>query len=426
MSIPGPKGLPIIGISLDIKANIHRYYDYLLDMALKYGQSWSPKYNIGEKAIYITEHENVKHILIDNWKNYNLMGNWKDMFKELLGENIFTVSGLKWEIEKELRMPLFSPTTLKDLFPSMFAISEDMINVMDGRIELQDLMIRTTTDLIFDVFLDIPLKCIEYKPKILEVLNRLMEHPVRYRMMPWWKIARKLKIGHEKKFSDDIKYLNSYIKDIVTISKRKSNIVNYILDRPYSEIRDIVVSLIFGGKDILALWVVWAVYELIKHPSYIELIRKTIPNELTYKIVNNMPLLDAFLLETMRLHPTVPIIVKSAERDDILPTGIKIKKNDALHISPYVLNRIGWKDPDKFLPRRWLDGDIPDYKFTSFLAGPKKCIGKQLSFIFAKLAIIQIITKKKISLAPNQNITYGIGTALHVKDGMWVQFENRY
>ncbi|KAL1550798.1 hypothetical protein AAHA92_18716 [Salvia divinorum] len=63
--------------------------------------------------------------------------------------------------------------------------------------------------------------------------------------------------------------------------------------------------------------------------------------KLTEAALDKMQYLHAALTETLRLYPAVPVDGKSADEDDILPDGHRIKKGDGISYMPYAMRRIG-------------------------------------------------------------------------------------
>ncbi|KAJ6352307.1 hypothetical protein OIU76_001508 [Salix suchowensis] len=132
-----------------------------------------------------------------------------------------------------------------------------------------------------------------------------------------------------------------------------------------------------------------------------------------YEEVKDMVYTHASLCESMRLYPPVPIDVKFALRDDVLPDGTVIKKGMRVAYHPYAMGRLEmlWgPDWEEFKPDRWLqragDGVSKDgkwsfvgrdpYSYPVFQAGPRICLGKDMAFLQMKRVVAGILRRFKV------------------------------
>ncbi|KAJ7025659.1 cytochrome P450 [Mycena alexandri] len=144
--------------------------------------------------------------------------------------------------------------------------------------------------------------------------------------------------------------------------------------------------------------------ELARHREFQEELRAEIYSNLganlnaTNMAYENMPLLNAFLKETLRLYPAVPQPDRIALEDTTIPlmesittsngeciSRIPVRKGQlvTLAIASYQRLASRWgMNPHEFNPSRWLDGKTnqgdavgPYANLLSFLGGLKTCLG---------------------------------------------------
>jgi fatty acid omega-hydroxylase len=60
----------------------------------------------------------------------------------------------------------------------------------------------------------------------------------------------------------------------------------------------------------------------------------------TVKELNNMVYLQAALSETLRLFPPIPMEMKQAIEDDVLPDGTFVRKGSRVYFSIYAMGRM--------------------------------------------------------------------------------------
>lgn len=97
--------------------------------------------------------------------------------------------------------------------------------------------------------------------------------------------------------------------------------------------------------------------------------------------LKNMPYVDAFVKESLRFFPVVPILTRILKKDQrlddaIIPEGTEY----VLDLWNMHRNRSNWKfDATKFNPENFFpENAVPrhPYSYIPFSAGPRNCIGK--------------------------------------------------
>merc|ERR1711972_283159 len=124
-----------------------------------------------------------------------------------------------------------------------------------------------------------------------------------------------------------------------------------------------------------------------------------------------MPYLNGVIYETLRLYPPVPIDSKIAQRDDVLPGGIRVPAGAPLFFMPYAMGREAerYPNPLEVRPERWIPFTEPaPYEFPVFQAGPRICLGKDMAIFEAKLVTCLLLQEYTFELAPGEaeKITY--------------------
>ena len=92
----------------------------------------------------------------------------------------------------------------------------------------------------------------------------------------------------------------------------------------------------------------------------------------------------------MRLYPVVPLNMRTATDDTILPVGggpsgskpVLVRKGDVVLFSAWSMHRrkdLWGADADEFRPVRWWEGFQPGAEYLPFNSGPRVCIGRKFS-----------------------------------------------
>ncbi|KAM6505407.1 pisatin demethylase [Fusarium solani] len=121
-----------------------------------------------------------------------------------------------------------------------------------------------------------------------------------------------------------------------------------------------------------------------------------------------MPYLQAVIKEALRLHPGVGtqltrVVPKGGVviEGQFFPEGVEVGVNAwALYHNQDVFG----KDASEFRPERWLEPDNEDLRIAgsfAFGAGPRSCLGKNISILEMSKAIPQIVSNFNLYLEPH-------------------------
>ncbi|EEY62028.1 cytochrome P450, putative [Phytophthora infestans T30-4] len=146
--------------------------------------------------------------------------------------------------------------------------------------------------------------------------------------------------------------------------------------------------------------------------------------------VSQLVTLEAALKETLRLHPPVPMVPKYVVEDTTLADGTFVKANSLIVLATYAMARMThvWgTDAAEFKPERWIDAatgklvSVSPYKFVSFNAGPRLCLGMNLAMLEMKLVVAGLLSKFHIEVEDPENVTYDVSLTLPVKGSLDVK-----
>lgn len=167
-------------------------------------------------------------------------------------------------------------------------------------------------------------------------------------------------------------------------------------------LRDIVISFVLAGRDTTSAALAWFFHALSRNPKveaklYEEVTRER-DEEPLFEQLKKLHYLNAAIHEALRLFPPVPLDSKEAVRDEVLPDGTVVLRGERVTYNVYAMGRMDsiWgPDCTEFKPERWLkDGVfVPEssFKFATFQAGPRICLGKELALIQMKLIASSLI-----------------------------------
>ncbi len=179
---------------------------------------------------------------------------------------------------------------------------------------------------------------------------------------------------------------------------------------------------IFAGSDSTSSVLCYCYYMLSSNPASLTRLRvehdevfgtdlSTIANTLIQKphLLNQLPYTQAVIKEVLRLFPPAATLREGAPGISITdPQGQKYPTENcyvwvlhqALHSNPTY-----WKEPDSFLPERWLITDPSDplyplkNSWRPFEQGPQNCIGQNLALLEVRTALVMTVREFRIKAA---------------------------
>ncbi|KAK7042069.1 cytochrome P450 [Favolaschia claudopus] len=180
--------------------------------------------------------------------------------------------------------------------------------------------------------------------------------------------------------------------------------------------------LLVGGEDTTSNTLAFGLLELAKDPILQEALRAEIQSVGgSSSGFDNMPLLNAFVKETLRVYPVGPIQERISMQDTVIPlseplkttTGrlineIPIPKGQIMNVAIASYQRLPSRwggDSHTFRPSRWLDGGVtqgqavgPYANLLSFLGGPRVCLGWRFAILEMQVFFSELISKCSFAL----------------------------
>lgn len=477
---------PVVGMLPGLVCNLDRIFDFftydILDLCggtFKYKGPWFPSLDF----VLTSNPMNVNYILSKNFLNYEKGSEFREIF-EPFGEGIVTSDSDSWKSQrkalhsvmvKNYRFVSYIDIVFKQVLEKgLIPVLEHVVKLgTDEVVDLEDVLQRFDYDNIcllalgFDPkALSVPLPDVPSKAAFNDIEDCLM---VRYLMpVTLWKLQRWLQIGEEKRLSNALKIADDFLYDCIASKREKLRIKNRVEEDEFdlltallveqeSEVlsvsgkisdkflRDTAFNFMAAGKDTISACLTWFFWLIATNPSVetkiLQEIKVNIPTStdrnsillFTGDELSRFTYLHAALCETLRLYPPVPINHKNAIKPDVLPSGEHVEGNTRILISFFSMGRneeIWGKDCPEFKPERWITDNgeimhIPTYKFTAFSAGPRTCLGKDMSFKQMKMVAINMLWNYKFEVVEGQPIKPSKSITLHIENGLKVRIKKR-
>ncbi|KAK2971482.1 hypothetical protein RJ640_020888 [Escallonia rubra] len=171
-----------------------------------------------------------------------------------------------------------------------------------------------------------------------------------------------------------------------------------------NHIKALLMNILLGGTDTSASTVVWTMVELVKHPIVMkkaqEEVRKLIGNrgKVDEDDLQNLPYLKAVIMEGLRLHPPVPLLIPRETIDRCVIEGYEIKPKTLVYVNAWAVGRDpeSWENPEEYVPERFLDKSIDykgqaDFQLIPFGGGRRGCPGMLMGTTTVELVLSNLL-----------------------------------
>ncbi|VVB09724.1 unnamed protein product [Arabis nemorensis] len=475
-----PTNWPLLGMIPGLLVEIHRVYDFITEILevtnLTY-PSVGPCF-AGLDMLVTVDPANIHHIMSSNFANYPKGPEFKKLF-DVLGDGIFNADSELWkDLRKSAQSMMMNPEFQRfSLATSLSKLEKGLVPLLDHVakekliVDLEDVFQRFTFDTtcVFATGYDpgclsVDMPEIEFAKALDDAEEAIFFRHIKPEIL--WKMQSLFGLGDEKKMTkaratfDRVcsKYIaskrdkvshgidsSSPSQDLLT-SYMNLDTTKYKLLNPSDDrfLRDTILTFMLAGRDTTGSGLTWLFWLLCKTPEAIAKILQEMNTNLFLKTktdsdpfnpqeLKKLVYLHGAICEALRLYPPVPFQHKSPTKPDVLPSGHKVDANSKILFCLYSLGRMKsvWgEDALEFKPERWISESgksvhEPSYKFLSFNAGPRTCLGKEVAMIQMKTVAVKIIQNYEIKIVEGQKIEPAPSVILHMKHGLKVTVTKR-
>jgi cytochrome P450 len=141
-------------------------------------------------------------------------------------------------------------------------------------------------------------------------------------------------------------------------------------------LREQLRTMLAAGHETTSTSLAWALYHIHRDESIRSRVVEELADAATPWEIAALPYLGAVIQETLRMHPTVPVVLRRLT-GPLTIAGVPRSAGDVVGIALPALhfNRNVWGDPDSFDPDRFLERKPSPFEYAPFGGGYRRCIG---------------------------------------------------
>ena len=411
---PGPRGLPVIGNTVDLSRDIFAFFEELRD---EYGRVAS--YEVfGTDACMVAHPDAIQQVLLDDHDAFEKGEVLTQNLSDAMGEGLFVAGGEQWQNQRSQVQPAFYRNRLNTYVPEMRAtVKETVEKWSDGMVvDVNDWMAETTMDVLGRTLFGVD---VTKNPVISEASDAIL---ARFDTNRFWSfLPDRLPTPTNRRYRRKLDELQTFVDELAQQRRQQppesrgddllSILVNFLeaSDLTQEELRDNMVTFLFAGHETTALGLTYTLLCLAQHPEKQANLQEEIDTvcgeAVAAQDLTELEQTERVIDEALRLYPPVHLFFREATRDVEL-NGYHIPQGTTLVLPQWVVHRdpAWWENPTMFRPERFVgDTDRPEYAYFPFGGGPRHCIGMRFARMEMKTVLATILSEYTFELASNPN-----------------------
>ncbi len=338
-----PKDLSSLGLLLTMTRNsLAIWPDYAFDAPFSRNRLF------GIESVLINDPAGIRHVMTTNAANYVRPAMMPRIMRPLIGRGLFLAEGGDWRRQRRLLSPAFTPANVNILIPHFLAAANDLVRDLEGRpsADLSDAYQVAALNAALRALFSMPDQ--RERDRIGALVRQYVAGPGRPQFFDGFaksETSFAFALGGRRAFQ------TRWFAAVDEIVAARRNSLHHedtrdLLDLLITardpdggllaadEVRDQCATMIFGGYETTARLLFWATYLLTLDRAEQARLRAEVaafPPERVTSLddLGNWPRLRLVLLETLRLYPPIPLLVREPIEDDVV-MGEQVRRGVAI------------------------------------------------------------------------------------------------
>jgi cytochrome P450 len=385
----------------------------------------------GHGSFILNTPDAIRHVLVDNYENYTRTPAGIRVLRPVLGEGLLIAEGRAWKYQRRALAPAFTPRAVTTLVPHMLAaIDETVVKLQSASsepVDLRETMQRMALEVAGRTMFSFGMGrhgaalrgfVMEYgerlaRPHFFDLLLPLgwpsPQDFARARFRKRWTSFIAMLIAERRASGKNEGAPPRDLFDLM-VAARDPETNEAFTD---AQLGDQVATMILAGHETTATALFWSLYLLALDPATQDQLAAEVQGASVNGAldIERLKFTRAVVDETLRLYPPAFLIARAAAGPDTI-AGMPVRAHDVILIAPWLLHRHEklWRDPDSFIPSRFLPGaPSPDrFAYLPFGVGARVCIGAHFALTEATLALAKLIGAFRVEL-PDQEPVMPVG-----------------
>jgi len=449
---------------------------------------------IGPRSVVVVSDPVVlKHILQGPQENYT-KGILSEVLKPIMGNGLIPADAQTWRSRRRAIVPGFHKQWLKETTDIIAKCAERLCDNIEksirqssksvATVNMEEKFTSVSLDIIGKAVFDYDFTSVNRESPVVRAVFSLMREAERraQSVIPYWNLPGAPNIFRDQKsHEENLLIMNSVLDELIRNCMKEPpegghvSLMQYLVmtkneDVTTRQLRDDLMTLLIAGHETTAALLTWTLHELMK-PEHEDTLRQVLEEvdtvlgdrTATFEDFGKLPKLKWCLLETLRLYPAPPILIRRCVDGDVqVPVGptcsgvngdtVTFLPGQDIFISTWSLHRskqLWGEDAAEYNPWRWekaLEGQgrwagynpakaglypnevATDYAFVPFGGGARKCIGDYFALLEAEVVLTTLFQRfsfKAGKEVPDAGPAITTGATIHTVGGLVTDVKRR-
>ncbi|RFC66085.1 cytochrome P450 [Fulvimarina endophytica] len=403
---------------------------------------------LGVPNIVLNEPRAVRHVHVENPKNYVMQPLRQRLLRPLLRDGLLTAEGQLWRRTRKAIAPVFTPRHIAGFTEPMAARCENAAERLRGMAGQTVDISHETTLLTFDILQatlfsdDIESEPNEFARSTAQFLGsmgrvdpldllgapdflpRIRRLRGRKSMLYFRSMIAETIVKRQRQMEKDP---NGVPPDLLTLLLKADGLSR-------DEIEDNIITFIGAGHETTARSLAWTFYLLSQAPDELRKVEEEIDRVLPTldhpsQYLDALPRTRAVFEESMRLYPPAASLNRTALRPDRIG-DLEIPAGSTVLVMPWLIHRheMLWDRPDHFIPDRFMPENrekLDRYQYLPFGVGPRICIGASFALQEAVIALAILMRSLRFEFAGSKQPSVIQRITIQPEDGLPMTIRER-
>lgn len=410
--LPGPKGHWLTGNLRELLPNPR---PLLLDSHQQHGNCFTVGFFRNTRMLVLAGREANEAVLLDRDNNFSSRWGWA-IVHLYFGRNVLVRDFEDHRQHRQIMTSLFKPPALRSYLEAMNPIIESSTANYNKKVDVYRQTKQLALDIAVQVFAGFEPgpESVALNQDLTLVLDGVMAHRLPVPGTRHWRgvkardrlralLSAEVPRRRQTDRRDMLSQLSAYVSPAANdgINKPRQQLST-------SDVVDHMFGMLFAAHDTTASAMAMMLMLLAKHPDWQTALRdevesvakQTGAHHLPYEALDQMPLTEAVLKETLRLYAPIQFIPRRSIREFQFGPH-RIPANTHLLLAPQAVHfdAAHYPDPLAFRPDRFTAGNQEPFTFIPFGKGSHMCLGMHFAEMEVKAVMYQLLQAKRVSCA---------------------------